>query len=113
MKIKYPKFDDILDEFLEDPNFAAGFLTESLKDGNLTVFLTALEDVIRVHGNIKAVAKKAKISRATLYKLFSKNANPELQTVISILQSLGYTLEITKTTVKKPRVRKKRKLSPK
>lgn len=92
----YRKFVTLLDDFLKDQQFAADFLSESLLEEDLDVFLLSLKDVIRVHGNLGAVAKKANISRGTLYKLFSVDANPEIKTLLSVLDSLGYALKVTR-----------------
>lgn len=96
MEKPYRKFTDLLDEFLEDPQFAADFLTEALTEENLGVFLLSLKDVMRVHGSLTALADKAKISRSTLYNLFSKKANPEMKTVLAVLDYLGYCLKVSK-----------------
>ncbi len=82
----YRKFTALLDDFL----------TEALAEENLSVFLLSLKDVIRVHGTLSALAEKAHISRGTLYNLFSKKANPEMKTVMTVLNYLGYSLKVTK-----------------
>lgn len=97
-------FTTLLDEYLKEPQFAADFLTEALEEENFDVFLLSLKDIIRVHGNLTAFAKKAHLSRNTLYKLFSEKSNPEMKTVLSILDSLGYSLKVTK----KPRATRTR-----
>ena len=70
-----------------------------LEEEDFSTFLLSLKDVIRVHGSIKSVAEKAKISRSTLYKLFSENGNPELRTILSLLHTIGYELRVTKRTL--------------
>ena len=97
-------FTTLLDDYLKEPQFAADFLTEALEEENFDIFLLSLKDIIRVHGNLTAFAKKAHLSRNTLYKLFSEKSNPEMKTVLSILDSLGYGLKVTK----KPRLTRKR-----
>lgn len=92
----FRSFDDLLDEHLQDKEFAAEFLAYALENEDFETFLTCLKDVMRVHGNMTAIAKDANLSRATLYNLTSKNANPELKTVFTLLRTLGYDLRITK-----------------
>lgn len=95
---KYRKFTELLDEHLKDEEFAAEFLSQALDEEDFSVFLTTLKDVIRVHGSISAISKKANISRSTIYKLFGEKGNPELKTILSLLHTLGYGLKVTKRT---------------
>lgn len=102
MENKYRNFTELLDEYLKDPECAASFLSSALEEEDLDVFLLSLKDVIRVQGNIKSVAEKAKINRGTLYKIFSsEKANPEIRTVQAILNSLGYELKVSRKTSRK------------
>ncbi|MFC2049305.1 addiction module antidote protein [Chlamydiota bacterium] len=99
MSRKFRKFTELLDEYLQDEEFAAEFLSQALEEEDFSTFLLSLKDVIRVHGSIAKVAEKAKISRSTLYKLFSSNSNPELRTILSLLHTIGYDLRV----IKRPR----------
>ncbi|MCE5318961.1 MAG: helix-turn-helix domain-containing protein [Parachlamydia sp.] len=92
---KYRNFTELLDEHLKDPDFAAEFLSQALEE-DFSTFLLSLKDVIRIHGNITTIAEKSKISRSTLYKLFSEKANPELRTIQSVLHTIGYDLCVVK-----------------
>lgn len=96
MKAKYRKFTEMMDEMLQNPDFAAEFLSDALEQEDFNTFLLSLKDVIRVHGSIKSFAEQFHISRSTLYNLFSKEANPELKTILMILHALGYDLKVTK-----------------
>lgn len=96
MKKKYRKFTELMDEMLEDPEFAAEFLSDALEHEDFQTFLLSLKDVIRVHGSISAFAEKSEISRSTLYNLFSSQANPELRTILHVLHALGYDLRVTR-----------------
>lgn len=99
----YPNFTTVLDDYLQDPQFAADFLSGALEEEDFDVFLLALKDIMRVHGNLSAIAKKAHLNRGTLYKLFSENANPEMKTILAVLDSLGYGLRVTKKKRSRPR----------
>ena len=85
MSKKYRKFTEVLDEMLQDPEFAADFLSEALEQEDFNTFLLSLKDVIRVHGSITDFAEKTEISRSTLYSLFSAKSNPELRTILTVL----------------------------
>jgi probable addiction module antidote protein len=85
-----------LDEHLKDEEFAAEFLSQALEEEDFSVFLMSLKDVMRMHGSISSISQKSKISRSTIYKLFGENPNPELKTIAALLQTMGYSLKITK-----------------
>ena len=93
---KYRKFTALLDEYLKDEEFAAEFLSKALEEEDFSTFLLSLKDIIRVHGSITAIAEKSKISRSTVYKLFSEKSNPELRTILSLLHTIGYDLRVIK-----------------
>lgn len=95
---QYRNFNDFLDEYLKDEQVAADFLSQALEEEDFETFILSLKDVIRVHGSITAIAKKAKLSRGTLYKLFSSKGNPELKTISTLLHTIGYDLKVTKRT---------------
>lgn len=102
----YPNFTSVLDDYLQDPQFAADFLSEALAEEDFDVFLLALKDIMRVHGNLSSIAKRAHLNRGTLYKLFSEDANPEMKTILAILDSLGYRLRVTKKEQSRVRMHK-------
>ncbi|MGZ3732601.1 MAG: addiction module antidote protein [Parachlamydiaceae bacterium] len=93
---KYRKFTQLLDEYLKDEDLAAEFLSQALEEEDFSTFLLSLKDVIRVHGSITSIASKSRISRSTVYKLFSEKSNPELKTILSLLHTIGYDLRVTK-----------------
>ncbi len=89
--------DDYL-ERLKNSKYAKGLLKvafqESIEDGNWQAFGLLLNDIIDAQSSKKEFAKKSKISRQHLYRLFSKNANPTLKTIVPILHELGLKLAI-------------------
>lgn len=90
------KFQELLDEFLEDPQFAADFLSDALQHEDVETFLMSLRDIVRVHGSIAAIAEQADLSRGTLYNMFSATANPSLRSLLSVLNAVGYDLSVTR-----------------
>lgn len=96
MSGKFRKFTELLGEYLKDEKFVAEFLSQALEEKDFSTFLLSLKDVIRVHGTITEIAEKAKLSRSTVYKLFSERSNPELKTILSLLHTIGYDLRVTK-----------------
>lgn len=54
----------------------------------------ALKFVVEAQGEKRAFAKKINISRNHLYRLFEKNANPTVRTLLPILSELGLKLSL-------------------
>jgi probable addiction module antidote protein len=88
------KYEESLIESLKDPAEAAAYLNAHLEDNEKDseeLFLLALRDVAIAHGVTK-VAKKADLGRESLYKTLSKGGNPKLETLRTLLSSLGLRL---------------------
>src|SRR4029079_10244882 len=77
---------------LADVDYAAGYLTEALEEGEAE-FLLALRDVVEAHGGVGALTKVAKLNRESLYKLLSTKGNPRLSSLATILGALGIELQ--------------------
>jgi probable addiction module antidote protein len=90
--MKAANYKKILDEKLKDPELAAEYLTASFEEGP-EVFLVALRDVVEVQGGVARAAELSKLNRENLYRLFSRNGNPRLSSLNSVLSALG--LKIT------------------
>jgi probable addiction module antidote protein len=93
-------YRDVVTDFVNDPEEASEYLQVSLdeyeKDGNLDAFLTAIRTVAEARGGITQLAQKTNLNRQHLYRSLSKNGNPTIKTLDSILHSLGLKLAITK-----------------
>jgi probable addiction module antidote protein len=92
MKLKDYR-EDLLKR-LSDPAYAAGYLEETLASADGTAFLIALKDVVDAGGGVGAIAKEAKLTRPSLYKVLSKNGNPTLETLQQILKPLGLRVSV-------------------
>ena len=93
--------EDLLKK-LKNKRYAAKLLQysfeESCRDGNWEAFGIVLKDVISAQGNTQEFAKEANISRANLYRLFSKKANPTIDTLLPILGNLGLKLQLAEVS---------------
>jgi len=88
------KYEDSLIESLKDPVEAAAYLNAHLsEDDGEDVFLLALRDVARANG-VGEIAETASLGRESLYKALSKDGNPKLSTLRSVLKALGLKLSI-------------------
>ena len=92
--MKFKRYEEYLYDELQDPEFAAGYLTEVLSYQNLDAFLLALRDVVNALGGIGALAEHVDIKRSSLYKILSEDGNPQLNTLQEILRPLGMRLSI-------------------
>lgn len=87
--------NDILIPSLEDTELAAEYLNVSLESGDIRQFLRALQNVVKAHGGVSAIAKKAHKGRNSLYKTLSEEGNPLLKGAADILSATGlrFTVE--------------------
>jgi probable addiction module antidote protein len=89
--------EDLL-ERLKNPDYAAEYLAQVLAEKDKSAFLVALKDVVDATGGVSLMAKRVGLKRPSLYKAFSKNGNPTLETLQAVLETLG--LRITIATAK-------------
>jgi len=90
-------------ERLSNSNYAAIYLKaaldETLSDGNTEAFLLALKNVVEAKGSTQVIANESKISRQHLYRILSGDGNPTLDTLTSILQALGLTIDFKPVSI--------------
>ncbi len=93
-KLKTYKFDAA--DYLKDEKDIAAYLNAVLEDyGDDAAFIAkALGTVARARGMSK-VARKAKMSRESLYRALSGKGNPEFATIIKVANALGVQFRVT------------------
>jgi probable addiction module antidote protein len=79
-------------EKLENPRVAVSYLNAALRDSP-KMFLKALRNVAQAH-RVTRVAKEAGITRESVYRSFSEEGNPTLDTLNSVLTVFGLKLAI-------------------
>lgn len=89
------RHDDWLMKQLQDPEFAAEFLTVSAEDEDPQTYLTALRKVVEARGGIAEVAEKTNLSRETLYRTLSARGNPTIRTLAAVLKATGLKMAVT------------------
>ncbi|AAM86639.1 putative addiction module antidote protein [Yersinia pestis] len=86
--------DAMVQLLMEDPEFAQVYLHQALLDideeGGQEAFLMALRHVVEARGGMASVAKKAGVSRETLYRTLSPSGNPTLKTLLSVVSATGF-----------------------
>ena len=80
-------------EYLDDPESIAGYLESALEEGDPGNFLEALGVVARAKG-MTELAKNAGVTRPALYRSISATGHPHLNTVLSVMKSLGVSLHV-------------------
>ena len=86
--MKTVSYKKILREKLDDPEQAAEYLTACYAEGP-EVFLVGLRDVVEAQGGVARAAELSKLNRESLYRLVSRDGNPRLTSLSSVLSALG------------------------
>ena len=80
-------------EFLESQEDIDAYLQVSFESGDTRQITKALGNVAKARGMID-IAKQTGLTREHLYTSLSENGNPTLQTLTTIINTLGYQLTI-------------------
>jgi probable addiction module antidote protein len=81
-------YEEYLIEELKDLEYAAGYLTACLEEGP-DVFLEGIRNVAIAQGGMKALSDATELNRENLYDMLSKDGNPRLSSLTTILSQLG------------------------
>ena len=74
--------------------FVNGAIEEALVDGDMPLFLHCLRGVVEAQGGMTKVARLAGVNRENLYRILSKNGNPEFRRLAQILDAMGLRISI-------------------
>jgi probable addiction module antidote protein len=80
-------------ELLETPADIAAYLDAYLEDGTPEELLQAVSTIARSRG-MTELARQTGISREALYRAFSENGNPTLDTLLRVMKALGVRLAV-------------------
>ena len=81
-------------EHLETKEDIAAYLEAALEDGDPNLVAAALGDIARSKG-MTNIARETGLGRESLYKALSLEGNPELDTILKVIQALGLRLRAT------------------
>lgn len=95
--MKTVSYKKILHKNLNDPDQAAEYLTACYEEGP-EVFLVGLRDVVEAQGGVSRTAELSNLNRESLYRLVSRNGNPRLSSLNSVLSALGIKLTFEAVT---------------
>jgi probable addiction module antidote protein len=93
-KIKLTKFDPV--DYLKTEEDMALYLEACLQEGgdDPAFIASALGNVARARG-ISHLAGKIGMTRAGLYKAFSKEGNPSFSAVLKVIRAMGLEIHIS------------------
>jgi probable addiction module antidote protein len=80
-------------EHLESTEDIRDFLNEVAQTGDEADFIHALNTAAKAMG-MTEIAKKAGVTRASLYKSLSENGNPRFATISKVTKALGCRLTV-------------------
>jgi probable addiction module antidote protein len=83
-------------DYLDTPEAIHAYMEEALETDDPAFIAKALGTIARARG-MSQIARKAGLSRESLYKALSAEGNPEFGTVLRVMQALGMRLSIMET----------------
>ena len=98
-KIKISRWDAT--EVLKTQEDIDLYLKYTFEDGDPRLIAKALGNAARAQGMLD-VAKRANMSREHLYNTLSEDGNPTLNTLTTIVDTLGYKLSIVPKSQESP-----------
>ena len=89
---KITTYQEDLVNALKDPREAAAYLNAAIEEGDRAVFLLALRNVAEAQGGMAALARKTRMNRESLYRMLSSKGNPEIRSILTLLNSMELRL---------------------
>ncbi len=89
MTVKTLPFDPA--EVLDTREAVAAYLTDALQSGDAAEIADAFGVVARARG-MSELARDTGLNRQALYRSLSSNGNPELSTLLALMESFGLSL---------------------
>ena len=92
-KLTTSHHDDLIKR-LRNHKYALGYLNACLEDGDEGVFLLALRYVAEAQGGIRKLSKKARLNREHLFRMLSKQGNPRLSNLQTLVSAFGWKIAL-------------------
>jgi probable addiction module antidote protein len=89
--IEFVPFDPA--KFLDSSEAIREYLEDAMDSGNARVIAGAIGDVARAKGMTQLAHEKG-LSRESLYRALSEEGNPQLSTVLKVLEAMGLKLMV-------------------
>ena len=78
-------------EHLHTQKDMVAYLDAAFEEGDASLIAAALGDIARAKG-MTEIARRAGLGRESLYKALSSDGNPELATIMKVMEALGLRL---------------------
>lgn len=78
----------------EDAGHGAALLEAALESGDAGDFMAALRLITEARGGISKMAETTGLNREALYRTLSKRGNPQLSSLLPILQAAGLKMVV-------------------
>ncbi|MHA8090444.1 addiction module antidote protein [Aquirufa antheringensis] len=85
------KFD--IADYLDSNEMVTEYLNAVLAEGNESDFIVTIGNIAKSIGMSK-IANETGLSRPSLYKALSDGSKPQVETIIKVLHSIGYRMQI-------------------
>ena len=82
-------------EYLEDEEAIAEYMNLALEENDPALLASALGDIARARG-MTQLAKETGLSRESLYKGLSGDRIPSAETLLKVINALGFKLSVSK-----------------
>jgi len=95
-KLPHRDYHPYLIKRLKDPEHAALYIRAHLEHNDEhmpALLMDAIRDVVEAQGMTKFAAQ-TKLNRQNLYRMLSKDGNPELRSLLKVLDALGMRLTV-------------------
>lgn len=91
MPERFTKWD--VSDYLETPEDVVAYLDAWLEDGTAQEIAMALGDIARSKG-MTEISRRTGLNRVSLYTSLGENGNPSFDTVLKVIDALGYRLRV-------------------
>ena len=86
--------ESTLEWLRKDATHAAALMEAALETGDAGDFMAALRTVTEARGGVAKIAQETGLNREALYRTLSKRGNPQLSSLLPILQAAGLKLTV-------------------
>lgn len=80
-------------EHLDSEEMVFAYMNAAMEEGDATLFTAALGDIARARG-MTDIARKAGLSRESLYRALSRDGNPEFATIVKVMNAMGLRMSV-------------------
>lgn len=81
-------------EYLDSEEMIFAYMNAAMEGNDPTLFTAALGDVARARG-MTEIARRAGVSRESLYRALSRDGNPEFATIVKVMNAMGLRMSVT------------------